>query len=121
MKEVKERGKECVILTNQTAHVNAALTSIADQLIVCEQSATKPNRDKHSRSKIAELLGKLFSKSKVLSLPISSLNDYFVNNGYNFKAHGYVSFKECMSQCINENIYDVDFDDGIIRVKKEKV
>jgi len=121
MKEVKERGKECVILTNQTAHVNAALISIADQLIVCEQSATKPNRDKHSRSKLAELLGKLFNKSKDSSLPISSLNDYFVNNGYNFKAHGYVSFKECLGQCINETNYEINFDAGTIRSKKGMV
>jgi uncharacterized LabA/DUF88 family protein len=114
MKEVKERGKECIILTNQVAHVSPVLTSIADQLIICEQSATKVNRDKHSRSKLAELLGRLFSKSKESVLPISGLNDYFINNGYNFKAHGYVSFRDCMNQCINETAYTIDFDAGTI-------
>ena len=114
MKEVKEKGKECIILTNQTAHVNSALTAVADQLILCEQKATKAVRDKHSRSKLAELLGRLFSKSKETVLPLNSLNDYFVNNGYNFKAHGYVSFKDCLGQCINETQYSVDFDEGTI-------
>jgi predicted solute-binding protein len=114
MKEVKEKGKECIILTNQTAHVNSALTAVADQLIFCEQKATKAVRDKHSRAKIAELLGRLFNKSKECVLPISSLNDYFVNHGYNFKAHGYVSFKECLEECINEINYRIDFDEGTI-------
>jgi hypothetical protein len=114
MKEVKEKGKECIILTNQTAHVNSALTAVADQLILCEQKATKAVRDKHSRSKLAELLGRLFSKSKESVLPLNSLNDYFVNNGYNFKAHGYVSFKDCLGQCINESNYSVNFDEGTI-------
>jgi len=114
MKEVKEKGKECVILTNNTTHINTVLADTADQIIVCEQSATKPNRDKHSRAKLAELLGRLFNKSKESSIPISGLNDYFVNNGYNFKAHGYVSFRDCMNQCINETTYKIDFDAGII-------
>jgi len=114
MKEVKEKGKECILLTNNTTHINAALTEMADQIIYCEQSATKPKRDKHSRAKIAELLGKLFNKSKEDVLPISGLNDYFVNNGYNFKANGYVSFKQCMSTCVDTNHYTIDFDSGII-------
>jgi len=118
MKEVKERGKECVILTNNTTHLNSALTDMADQIIICEQAATKPKRDKHSRAKLAELLGKLFAKTKEFVLPISGLNDHFVNNGYNFKAHGYVSFKQCMSTCVDMDRYILDFDSGIIMLKE---
>lgn len=118
MKEVKERGKECIILTNNTTHLNTALTDMADQIIVCEAAATKPKRDKHSRAKIQELLGKMFSKTKESCVPISGINDYFVNNGYNFKAHGYVSFKQCMSTCVDTGRYEFDFDAGILMLKK---
>jgi len=117
MKEVKEKGKECVIVTNNTTHINTALADTADQIIVCEHTATRPNRDKHSRAKLAELLGRLFNKTKESAIPISGLNDYFVSNGYNFKAHGYVSFRDCMNQCVNEAIYTVDFDSGILTKK----
>lgn len=118
MKEVKERGKECVLLTQNTNSLSAVLTDIADQVIVCEAAATKPKRDKHSRAKISELLGKLFAKQKEDVVPVSGLNDYFINHGYNFKAHGYVSFKQCMSTCLDMNTYVIDFDSGIIMLKK---
>jgi len=120
MKEVKERGKECVILTNNKTHLNSTLTETADQIIVCEQAATKPMRDKHSRAKISELLVKAFSKSKDHIIPISGINDYFVNNGYNFKAHGYVSFKDCMMRCVDTDKYILDFDSGIITLNNSK-
>jgi len=118
MKEVKERGKECIILTNNSTHLNSALTDMADQIIVCEAAATKPKRDKHSRAKIQELLGKMFAKTKENCVPISGINDYFVNNGYNFKANGYVSFKQCMSTCVDTGRYEFDFDAGILMLKK---
>ena len=114
VKEVKERGKEVVILTNNANALSGALTDIADQIIVCE--GTKPKRDKHSRAKIQELLAKLFAKQKE-PFPLSGLNDYFVNHGYNFKAHGYTSFKQCMTKCVDSKLYDVDFDSGILAKK----
>lgn len=115
IKEVKERGKEVVILTHNTNALSRALTDIADQIIVCE--GTKPKRDKHSRAKIQELLGKLFGKGKEPTFPLSGLNDYFVNHGYNFKAHGYTSFKQCMTKCVDPKLYEVDFDSGILSKK----
>jgi uncharacterized LabA/DUF88 family protein len=117
MKEVKERGKECVVLVNGSNNLSPVLTEIADQIIVCEGTVSKPTRDKHSRAKIGELLGKLFAKSKESTLPISGLNDYFVNHGYNFKAHGYISFKQCMTTCLDMKKYTMDFDAGTITLK----
>ena len=114
MKEVKERGKEVVILTHNANALSGALTDMADQIILCE--GTKPKRDKHSRAKIQELLGKLIAKQKE-PFPISGLNDYLVAHGYNFKAHGYTSFKQCMSKCVDSKLYEVDFDAGIIAKK----
>ena len=118
MKEVKEKGKEVVILTQTNANLSVALTDMADQIIVCE--STKPKRDKHSRAKISELLGKLFAKSKESVVPISGINDYFVSNGYNYKAHGYVSFKQCMSQCLDLVKYEPDVDSGIMMLRHTK-
>jgi len=112
MKEVKEHGKEVIILTNSNANINNALTEVADQIIVCE--STKPKRDKHSRQKILELLGKMFSKTKENTVPISGINDYFMNNGYNYKTHGYTSFKQCMNQCLDKQKYKTDFDSGLL-------
>lgn len=120
IKEVKERGKECVLLTQNTNSLSSVLTDVADQVIVCEAAATKPKRDKHSRAKISELLGKLFAKMKEDVVAVSGLNDYFVNHGYNFKAHGYVSFKHCMSTCLDTNVYVLDFDAGILMLKKPR-
>lgn len=117
MKEVKEKGKECVILTNSANGLNSALTDMADQIIICETTANRPKRDKHSRAKIAELLGKLFAKGKEDSVPIHGINDYFNNNGYNYKAHGYTTFKQCITTCLDGNKYLVDFDAGVL-VKK---
>jgi hypothetical protein len=112
MKEVKEHGKEVIILTNSNANINNALTEVADQIIVFE--STKPKRDKHSRQKILELLGKMFSKTKENTVPISGINDYFMNNGYNYKTHGYTSFKQCMNQCLDKQKYKTDFDSGLL-------
>jgi uncharacterized LabA/DUF88 family protein len=112
MKEVKEHGKEVIILTNSNGNLNPALTDTADQIIVCE--STKPKRDKHSRAKIQELLGKIFGKSKEKHVPISGINDYFVNNGYNFKTYGYTSFRQCMEQCIDKKKYEIDFNSGLL-------
>jgi uncharacterized LabA/DUF88 family protein len=120
IKEVKERGKECVLLTQNAASLSSVLTDIADQVIICEVAATKPKRDKSSRAKISELLGKLFAKSKEDVLPVSGLNEHFVNNGYNFKEHGYVSFKQCMSTCLDTHTYTIDFNSGIILMNKPR-
>ncbi len=120
IKEVKERGKECVLLTQNAASLSSVLTDIADQVIICEVAATKPKRDKSSRAKISQLLGKLFAKSKEDVLPVSGLNEHFMNNGYNFKEHGYVSFKQCMSTCLDTNTYTIDFNSGIILVNKPR-
>ncbi len=118
MKEVKEKGKEVVILTQSNANLTSALVDTADQIIVCE--STKPSRDKHSRAKISELLGKLFSKQKENTASISRINDYLVNNGYNFKAHGYTSFKQCMNQCVDAKTYEFDFNSGLLTRKTKK-
>jgi uncharacterized LabA/DUF88 family protein len=112
MKEIKERGKQVIILTNSNANLNQALTEMADQIIVCE--STKPKRDKHSRSKIQELLKKLFSKTNDGFVAISGINDYLTNNGYNYKSYGYTSFKQCMSLCLDTEKYNLDFDSGIL-------
>lgn len=114
IKEVQEKGKECIILTSNTNAMAASVTEIADQIIVCEKSANKPKRDTHSRAKISELLGKLFAKSTEDVQPVARLNDYLVNNGYNFKAYGYVSFKQCMSTCLDTKEYEINFDSGIL-------
>lgn len=118
IKEVKERGKECVLLTQNIKSMSSVLTDVADQVIVCEVAATKPKRDKHSRGKISELLGKLFAKAKEDVLPVSGINEYLMNNGYNFKEHGYVSFKQCMSTCLDTHTYTIDFESGIILLTK---
>lgn len=120
IKEVKERGKECVILTQNAHSLSSVVTDVADQVIVCEAAATKPKRDKHSRAKISELLGKMFAKLKEDVISVSGVNDYLTNNGYNFKAHGYVSFKQCMSTCLDTNVYIIDFDAGILMLKKPR-
>lgn len=117
IKEVQEKGKECIILTNNTNAMAPAITEVADQIIVCEGSANKPKRDKHSKQKINELLTKLFAKTKEDTVPISGINDYLNNNGYNFKAHGYVSFKQCMKTCIDANKFVVDFNEGTLVMK----
>lgn len=119
MKEVKEKGKEVIILTQNNANLSSALVETADQIIVCE--STKPNRDKHSRAKISELLGKLFSKQKDSIISISRINDYLVHNGYNYKAHGYTSFKQCMNKCVDTKTYEFDFDSGILTLKNLKL
>jgi len=115
MKEVKEHGKEVIILTNSTMNLNSALTDMADQIIVCESN--KPKRDTHCRSKIAELLDGLFKKSKTANIMVSGINDYFVNNGYNFKTHGYRTFKQCMKQCLDKTKYEIDFESGLLYQK----
>jgi hypothetical protein len=51
------------------------------------------------------------------TVPISGVNDYLSNNGYNFKAHGYVSFKQCMKTCVDANKFMVDFNDGTLTMK----
>lgn len=118
MKEIKEKGKEVVLLVQNNANVSTAMTEMADQIIVCE--STKPKRDKHSRAKIQDLLHKLFSKSKESVVPISGINDYFVNHGYNFKAHGYTTFKQCLTRCIDSAHYEIDFDEGTLTAKSKK-
>ena len=117
IKDVQEKGKECIILTSNTNAMAASVTEIADQIIVCEGSANKPKRDKHSKQKINELLTKLFAKIKEDTVPISGINDYLNNNGYNFKAHGYVSFKQCMKTCMDASKFVVDFNDGTLTMK----
>lgn len=114
IKEVKERGKECILLTQNHDHISEAMTEIADQILVCEKQASKPVRDRTSRAKIQELLGRLFSKTQEKQIAVSGLNEYFLTNGYNYKAHGYKSFKQCMSTCLDARRYEIDFDAGLL-------
>jgi uncharacterized LabA/DUF88 family protein len=114
IKEVKERGKECILLTQNQDHISEAMTEIADQILVCEKQTNKPVRDRASRAKIQELLGKLFSKTQESQIAVAGLNSYFTSNGYNYKSHGYKSFKQCMTTCLDKKRYEIDFDAGLL-------
>jgi hypothetical protein len=118
MKEVKERGKECILLTQSNDSISDALAEVADEILVCEKQATKPTRDKASRAKLQEILGKLFHSTKELQLPLSSLNSHIISNGYQFKAHGYKTFKQFLTTCIDTNKYDVSFETGLLLLKE---
>jgi hypothetical protein len=118
MKEVKERGKECILLTQSNDHISDALADIADEILVCRKEVTKPTRDKAGRAKVQEVVGKLFHASKENQIILSSLNSHFMSNGYDFRTHGYKSFKQFLTTCIDTSKYEVNFDTGLLLLKQ---
>lgn len=118
MKEVKERGKECILLTQSSDSISDSLAEVADEILVCEKQATKPTRDKASRAKCQEILGKLFHATKDSQLQLASLNSHFITNGYQFKAHGYKSFKQFLTTCVDSHKYDISFETGLLLLKE---
>jgi uncharacterized LabA/DUF88 family protein len=113
IKEIKEQGKEVILLKDKNTYLNSVLKDAADQVIECDSNKS----DTVSKSKllINDLINKLFIKNNNSNTyNIGAINDYLMKNKYYYKDYGFKTFKQAITTCIDAKKYQLDFSTEIL-------
>jgi uncharacterized LabA/DUF88 family protein len=115
IKEIKEQGKEVILLKDKNTHLNSVLKETADQVIECDSN--KSDNIYKSRLIINNIIDILFTRNNNGSgtYNISTINDHLMKHKYYYKDYGFKTFKHTMITCIDSKKYKLDFNTELIR------
>ena len=112
IKEIKEKGKEVILLKDKNAHLNSVLKEAADQVIECDSN--KSDNISKSNLIINNIIDTLFITNNSHTYNISAINDHLIKYKYYYKDYGFKSFKNAIIASIDSKKYSLDFNKELI-------
>jgi hypothetical protein len=112
IKEIKEKGKEVILLKDKNAHLNSVLKEAADQVIECDSN--KSDNISKSNLIINNIIDTLFITNNSNTYNISAVNDHLIKYKYYYKDYGFKSFKNAIIASIDSKKYSLDFNKELI-------
>ena len=112
IKEIKEKGKEVILLKDKNTHLNSLLKEAADQVIECDSN--KSDDIYKSNLIINNIIDTLSAKSTTAKYNIGAINDNLIKYKYYYKDYGFKTFKNAMITCVDTRKYKLDFNTELI-------